>query len=185
MSTTLATVEKSDLFRTDHQRDILTMMDAYSCDIMGAGHPLSDWSRENLIAGLQQHPTTVVFIAYQDVEPVGIATCFLGFSTFAARRLLNISDYFVSPSARGMGVGRLLMQTIEAAAIDLECCRLTLEVQEKNYRARTLYEAAGFSQSMHVPEVGGALYLSKSLDKGKGEQDAADQLPARGESEAS
>ena len=178
MPYSLVKILRADLSQSDHQLAILNMMDAYSKDTMGDGQPLSDWSRNNLITGLQQHPTTVIFIALREVEPIGIATCFLGFSTFAARRLLNISDYFVCPGARGLGVGRLLMVAIESAAIDLDCCRLTLEVQEKNNRARSVYEAAGFSQCVHVPEAGGALYMSKPLTKNNGEQGGADQPTA-------
>ena len=40
----------------------------------------------------------------------------------------------------------------------------TLALQmEHNHRARAVYAAAGFAQSVHVPEAGGALYLSKPL----------------------
>lgn len=94
---------------------------------------------------------------------MGLAICFRGFSTFAARPLVNISDYFVSPAHRGMGIGRQLLARIEEHARGIGCCRVTLEVQENNHRAKTVYAAAGFSQAVHVPEAGGSLYLSKPL----------------------
>jgi GNAT superfamily N-acetyltransferase len=108
---------------------------------------------------LQQHPTTLVFLAYHGDEPVGLAICFRGFSTFAARPLVNISDYFVLPAHRGAGVGRELLAAIEARARALGCCKLTLEVQENNRRAQKLYAAAGFSQAVYVPEAGGSSLL--------------------------
>jgi GNAT superfamily N-acetyltransferase len=156
-------VIEADLNNPDHQAATLAMMDAYSRDIMGDGRPLSDWARDHLITGLRDHPTSLVFLAFQGERPVGIATCFRGFSTFAARPLLNISDYFILPEHRGHGFGRRLLAAIERGAHHFGCCRLTLEVQENNHRARAIYHAAGFAQAVHVAEAGGSLYMSKPL----------------------
>jgi GNAT superfamily N-acetyltransferase len=157
------TAIRADLALPEHQAATLTLLNAYAMDPMGDGKPLSESARANLIPGLRQHPTTLVFLAYSAGEPVGLAICFRGFSTFAARPLVNISDYFVLPSHRGRGLGRLLLGTIEQHALELGCCRLTLEVQEHNHHAKRVYSAAGFSQATYVPEAGGSLYLSKSL----------------------
>jgi GNAT superfamily N-acetyltransferase len=153
----------ADLSREAHQVATLNLLDAYACDPMGDGKPLSEFARCNLIPGLSRHPTTVVFLAYRADVPVGLAICFGGFSTFAARPLLNISDYFVVPHLRGQGIGRRLMHAIEKHARDTGCCKITLEVQEHNHRARATYATAGFTQSVYVPEAGGSLFLSKSL----------------------
>ena len=102
MNETLFALE-ADLAREDHSADTLRLLDAYSSDTMGDGHPLSDVARRDLLPGLRQHPTTHVFLAYADGEAVGLAICFLGFSTFAAKRLLYIMDYFVQPAHRGRG----------------------------------------------------------------------------------
>ena len=154
---------EADLSRPDHQEATVDLLNAYAMDPMGDGKPLSEAARRDVIPGLQQHPTTLVFLAYRDTEPVGLAICFRGFSTFAARPLVNISDYFVFPEHRGAGIGRLLLGAIEQRARDLGCCRLTLEVQENNHHAKRVYGAAGFSQAIYVPEAGGSLYLSKPL----------------------
>jgi GNAT superfamily N-acetyltransferase len=158
-----ATVIEADLSRPEHQEATVFLLNAYAMDPMGDGKPLSVEARRNLIPGLQQHPTTLVFLAHRGIEPVGLAICFRGFSTFAARALVNISDYFVLPAHRGKGIGRLLLRTIEQHARDRGCCRVTLEVQENNHHARSVYAAAGFSQAVYVPEAGGLLYLSRPL----------------------
>ncbi len=157
------TVVQADLSRADHQAATVELLNAYAMDPMGDGRPLSDIARRDLIPGLREHPTTMVFIAYDGTEPVGLAICFRGFSTFAARPLVNISDYFVLPTCRGAGIGRHLLTEIEQAARAIGCCRLTLEVQENNHRAKAVYGAAGFSQAVYVPEAGGSQYLSKPL----------------------
>ncbi len=163
MNESRISVVEADLSRPDHQAAVIHLLNAYAMDPMGDGKPLSETARRDVIPGLRQHPTTLVFLAYRDTEPVGLAICFRGFSTFAARPLVNISDYFVFPAHRGVGIGRLLLTAIEQHARGLGCCRITLEVQENNHHAKRVYAAAGFSQAIYVPEAGGSLYLSKSL----------------------
>jgi GNAT superfamily N-acetyltransferase len=163
MNQSLITVVEADLSRAEHQCDTVHLLDAYAMDPMGDGKPLSDTVKREVIPGLRQHPTTMVFLAYRGDAPVGLAICFLGFSTFAARPLVNISDYFVFPEHRGAGIGRELLMAIERRAREIGCCRLTLEVQENNHRAQAVYGAAGFARDVHVAEAGGALYLSKAL----------------------
>jgi GNAT superfamily N-acetyltransferase len=159
----MITVVQVDLANADHQRDTVELLNAYAMDPMGDGRPLSEAVRRDLVPGLQRHPTTMVFLAYQGAAPVGLAVCFLGFSTLAARPLVNISDYFVLPAQRGAGVGRKLLAAVERRARELGCCKLTLEVQENNTRAKRVYAAAGFSQAVYVPEAGGSLSMSKRL----------------------
>jgi len=156
-------VTKADLDLVEHQETIVLLLNEYAQDPMGDGCPLSEQTRRELIPGLRNHPTTAVFLAYQGAEPVGLAICFRGFSTFAARPLLNIHDFYVRFSCRGAGIGRRLLESIEQHAREIGCCKLTLEVQENNLRARSIYEAAGFSQMVYVPEAGGSLNLAKSL----------------------
>jgi ribosomal protein S18 acetylase RimI-like enzyme len=157
------TITVADLSQPADQAATLELLDAYSMDPMGDGKPLSETARRDLIPGLRAHPTTVILIAWLGANPAGIAICFLGFSTFAARPLLNVHDYCVLPGCRGTGIGRQLMAAVEERARALGCCRITLEVQENNYHARRIYAAAGFTQAVHVAEAGGALFLSKPL----------------------
>lgn len=165
MQTTNRSVDviEADLDHGPHQEDIVALLDAYARDPMGDGKPLSAQVRQELIPGLRQHPTTIVFLAYADDERVGIAVCFRGFSTFAARPLINIHDFAVLPNHRGLGVGSLMLAAIEKKANALGCCKLTLETQENNTRARKVYEAAGFAQAVYQAEAGGSLFYTKPL----------------------
>ncbi|HEU4533517.1 MAG TPA: GNAT family N-acetyltransferase, partial [Polyangiaceae bacterium] len=107
--------------------------------------------------------TTLIFLAYLEGRAVGVAVCFRGFSTFAARPLVNVHDLAVVPECRGRGVGRLLLQAVERKARALGCCKLTLEVLENNQRARNLYASLGFAQLAYHEDAGGALFLAKTL----------------------
>jgi GNAT superfamily N-acetyltransferase len=109
-------VVEADLGQAEHQRDVVAMTAAYALDKMGSGEPLSSDVLERLVPALRAHPTTLIFLAYRGAEAVGIATCFLGLSTFTARPLLNVHDLAVVPEHRGRGVGRALLAAAEAGA---------------------------------------------------------------------
>lgn len=154
---------EADLDREDHQRSVLKLIDAYANDPMGNGKPLPAEIKEALIPGLKNHPTTLILLAFFRNEAVGIAVCFIGFSTFKARPLVNIHDLAVLPGLRGGGVGRRLLAAVEAKARSLGCCKMTLEVLENNHRAMKVYTAAGFAQATYTGEAGGALFFAKPL----------------------
>jgi GNAT superfamily N-acetyltransferase len=157
-------VVEADLGSPDHAAAVTRLVDAYASDPMGNGAPLPAEVRAALVPGLRAHPTTVVFLAYRDRTAVGVAVCFRGFSTFAARPLINVHDLAVLPEHRGHGVGRRLLQAVERKGRALGCCKLTLEVQEGNRRARALYESAGFAQAVYQEAAGGSLFLTKPVE---------------------
>jgi ribosomal protein S18 acetylase RimI-like enzyme len=130
-----------------HASALVELFDLYMRDPMEGGTPMPPEVRHKLVPGLRAHPACHVFIAYHGNDPVGFAICFLGFSTFNARTLLNIHDISVTPALRGRGVGMAILEKVEAAARELNCCRITLEVREDNHVARGLYRKFGFAQS--------------------------------------
>ena len=145
------------------QEAVLAMVDAYSRDAMGDGKPLDPDVRAQLIAGLRRHPTTLIFLAFDGDQPIGVAVCFIGFSTFAAKPLINIHDFVVLPTSRGKGIGRQLLEAVETKAKQLGCCKLTLEVMDKNHQAVRIYQAAGFERYALQEEAGAAIFMSKPL----------------------
>jgi GNAT superfamily N-acetyltransferase len=159
-------IVQADLTNAAHQDAVVSMMDAYSRDPMGDDKPLSEFARNHLVDGLREFPTTMVLLAFSNNEACGIATCFRGFSTFAAKPLLNISDFYVVPSLRGKGIGQSLLAKIECEARRMDCCKLTLEVQENNANARLIYGRFGFKQAVYAADAqgGGSLYMVKSLN---------------------
>jgi ribosomal protein S18 acetylase RimI-like enzyme len=156
-------IVEADLNVSEHRDAVLAMVDAYSRDTMGSAKPLDPGVRLRLIPGLQRHPTTLIFLAFEGEQPVGVAVCFIGFSTFAAKPLINIHDCMVLPAFRGKGVGRRLLDAVEAKARELGCCKLTLEVMDNNDRALRAYEAAGFVRYALQENAGTAIFLSKPL----------------------
>lgn len=146
-----------------HREAVVTIVDSYARDPVGGGRPLGPEVRDGLVEGLHSHPTARVLLAFAEGSPVGIAICFLGFSTFRARPLLNVHDLAVLPDWRGRGVGRALLTGAEERARREGCCKLTLEVQDDNARARGLYESFGFSDFV-VGSSAPTRFLTKPLD---------------------
>jgi len=156
-------IVEADLSLRVHQEAVVAMVDAYSRDAMGDGKPLDQQVRAQLIPGLRRHPTTLIFLAFHGDQPVGAAVCFIGFSSFAAKPLMNIHDLVVLSTSRGKGIGRRLLETVEAKAKELGCCKLTLEVMDKNHLAIRMYQSSGFERYALQEESGAAIFMSKPL----------------------
>jgi GNAT superfamily N-acetyltransferase len=141
----------------------LALLDHYAQDPMGGGDGLSDYAKLNLVHTIREVPGYHGALAWLDGEAVGQINCFAGFSTFAARPLLNIHDIVVHASVRGRGIGQALLAWAEQRARELGCCKLTLEVLSNNHKAMAAYESAGFAPYVLDPAAGQALFLQKYL----------------------
>lgn len=153
----------ANLHQDKHAQDILFMLGQYATDIMGGGQALSSEVKNNLIPQLQKRESSVVFLAYEGEQAVGLAICFEGFSTFYAKPLLNIHDFVVSPDYRGKGVAKLLLDRIESLAKERSYCKLTLEVLEGNHRAQKVYREFGFAGYELDAGSGKALFWDKKM----------------------
>ena len=156
-------IVRADLDDPRHQAAVLAMTRAYAQDPMGNGRDLPAEIQQALVPGLRAHSTTLIFLAFRDDEAVGIVTSFLGFSTFAARPLINIHDLHVTKEHRGHGIGQSLLEAVEAEGRRLGCCKLTLEVQEHNETALALYRCFGFVGGQYEAAAGGVLFREKKL----------------------
>jgi GNAT superfamily N-acetyltransferase len=88
-------------------------------------------------------PAAEVLIAEQGGAAVGFALFFENFSTFLAQRGIYLEDLFVVPSARGRGVGRILLQELAALALERGCGRLEWAVLDWNTPAIGFYRRMG------------------------------------------
>lgn len=141
----------------------LALLDHYALDPMGGGRGLSDYARHNLVGRLQQLPGFHAALVMDGDQAVGLINCFAGFSTFAAKPLLNIHDIVVHGAWRGRGIARLLLDWAARRAGELGCCKLTLEVLANNGPALAAYTRAGFAPYVLDPQAGHALFLQKIL----------------------
>lgn len=142
--------------------DVVALLDAYARDPMGGGEPLSDAVKARLPGDQAANPQAFSLLARLDGEAVGLANCFMGYSTFAAAPLVNIHDLAVLPETRGKGIGKALIAAIEAEALKRGACKVTLEVLSGN-PARRLYAACGYGDYHLDPATGHALFWQKRL----------------------
>lgn len=156
-------VVHADLHTLYHAKALVQLLNEYALDPMGGGKGLTEYVKANLPTELAKRETAHVILAFVDAEPAGLIVCFEGFSTFACKPLLNIHDVIVAQPHRGKGLSKLMLQKVEAIAIDLGCCKLTLEVLEGNPVAQRAYKAFGFSGFELDPQMGQALFWEKKL----------------------
>jgi ribosomal protein S18 acetylase RimI-like enzyme len=142
---------------------LLALMQAYATDPMGGSTPLPQDVLDDLLPQLKRRNDYLGIIAYIDDSPAGLVNAFEGFSTFAARPLLNIHDVIVAPAYRGMGLSQRMLAALERRARERGCCKLTLEVLANNRVAQEAYRKFGFAPYQLEEAAGQALFWQKSL----------------------
>ena len=80
-------IREADLGDVADAEAVRRLVDEYARLPVAQGAPLAPEVARDLVPGLRQHPGTLVFLAWLDNRAVGVAVCFLGFSTFLARPL--------------------------------------------------------------------------------------------------
>jgi GNAT superfamily N-acetyltransferase len=142
--------------------DVVALLDAYARDPMGGGEPLAEAVKARLAGDLAANPNAFSLLARIEGQAVGLANCFVGYSTFAAAPLVNIHDIAVLPGHRGKGIGKALLAAIEDEALKRGAVKITLEVLSGN-PARHLYAREGYGDYQLDPEAGTAMFWQKRL----------------------
>ena len=88
-------------------------------------------------------PAAEALIAEIDGEAVGLALFFHNFSTWTGWRGLYLEDLYVTPAARGTGVGKALLKRLAQIAVERGCGRFEWAVLDWNTPAQEFYKAMG------------------------------------------
>lgn len=136
-----------DFNNPTHTKALVDLMNHYMQDKMGDYPPLQGDAQKQLVEGLKDHPSKLVLLAEDNGQYVGLSNCFVNFGTFDVKPFINIHDIVVLNTARGKGIGRLLMQAITNEAKKLNCCKITLEVRADNQVAQNLYKSFDYKES--------------------------------------
>lgn len=159
----LTEVLKVDYANTQQGEELVDLLNAYACDVMGGGEPLSEQVRKTLVAKLAQVPGAFSFMVRVNGQAAGLINCFMGFSTFSAQPLVNIHDLVVLAECRGLGLSQMLLSAVEQEAQARGCCKVTLEVLSENLVAKKAYLKAGFAQYSLDERMGHAEFWQKNL----------------------
>ena len=88
-------------------------------------------------------PVAEAVIAERDGTPLGMALFFHNFSTWTGWKGLYLEDLYVTPEARGLGVGGALLRHLAGIAVDRGCTRFEWTVLDWNERAIAFYRSMG------------------------------------------
>lgn len=86
---------------------------------------------------------TQALICEKDGQAIGMAIWFFNYSTWQARNGLYLEDLYVTPSARGFGAGKALLQRLAQIALENGCGRFEWSVLDWNEPAIKVYDAIG------------------------------------------
>ncbi|SEN71709.1 L-amino acid N-acyltransferase YncA [Sphingomonas gellani] len=95
------------------------------------------------VALFGEHPAAEAVVAELDGAAAGFALFFHNFSTWTGKRGLYLEDLYVTPAARGRGVGAALLRHLAGLALDRGCGRFEWSVLDWNAEAIAFYRAKG------------------------------------------
>jgi len=148
----------ADFNKKEHCDAFVALIDEYRREPMGDGKGIKNKIAVRLLKGIKKHTLSRVYFAVSEGRIAGCATCFIGFSTFHAKQLINIHDLIVTKDFRRKGAARSLIKYIEREAKKNEFCRITLEVRSDNKPALNLYCETGFGPGKQL-----MYFLTKSV----------------------
>jgi GNAT superfamily N-acetyltransferase len=88
-------------------------------------------------------PYAEVLIGEIDGTAQGFALFFHNFSTFEGKPGIYLEDLFVTPEARGSGLGTALLAELARLAVERDCARLDWSVLDWNEPSIGFYKALG------------------------------------------
>ena len=162
MTQTNINIIRVDYSNSRHGQDLCRLLHLYAEHETGTGEAISPGFFDALPRHLANFPTSLSVLAYRGENAIGLVNAFFGFSTFLQKRLINIHDVMVIPTERGRGVAGKMLDEIESIAKEHDCCRITLEVLDRNQSARNAYEKRGFAKTPYHPGCD-TLFLQKPL----------------------
>ena len=160
MNLEIITVDYTNL---QQAKDLVFLLNHYALADPGGGGGLPNEVKQHLVSRLAEVSHAFSLICYVDQKPAGLVNALHGFSTFKAKPLINIHDLVVHEDFRRQGISQLLLAEVEKIAQQNSCCKVTLEVLDKNFPAINAYEKFGFASYGLNPAYGKAIFLEKYL----------------------
>ncbi len=88
-------------------------------------------------------PTVFALVAEDDSQVVGFALYFLNFSTWEGVNGIYLEDLYVAPEHRGTGLGKALLQSLAAIAVNRGYARFEWSVLDWNQPSIDFYTSLG------------------------------------------
>jgi ribosomal protein S18 acetylase RimI-like enzyme len=100
-----------------------------------------------LEAALGGDPTISILILLLGGEPIGYLALSIGFSIEAGGRDAFVDELYIEEPYRDRGFGTRALEIAQAECERMGICRMNLEVERHNPRAKALYERLGFADN--------------------------------------
>ncbi|WP_022943272.1 GNAT family N-acetyltransferase [Psychromonas hadalis] len=105
----------------------------------------------SFISDRLKNKDSVIFYAHDESgNALGFTQLYPTFSSVSAESSWVLNDLYVSSDARRLGVGKALMETAKAFAIETNSKGIALETCEDNFNAQALYESLGYEKDTGV-----------------------------------
>ena len=92
-------------------------------------------------------PAIFCDLAFEDEKPVGIATWYWSYGSFAAMRRIFLADLFVRPEFRGKNYGKALLANLARRVIAHDGGGVDWEVLDWNKPSIDFYDGLGATES--------------------------------------
>lgn len=117
-------------------------------DRVYATAPGAEKTMRRFLADVAKSSFSFLFVAVAGERTVGFISGELrqGSPTFLPKTWASVDDVFVEPDHRNLGVGRALLQSVEAWAKERNADGISLQVAAANSRGRKFYEELGFRE---------------------------------------
>ena len=117
-------------------------------DRVYATAPGAEKTMRRFLADMANSGFSFLFVAVAGKRTVGFISGELrqGSPTFLPKTWASVDDVFVEPDHRNLGVGRALLQSVEAWAKERNADGISLQVAAANSRGRKFYEELGFRE---------------------------------------
>ncbi len=153
---------RGDLNNSNDGRHILELLNSFSLE-SSKKKPIDPEIRKTLIQNLIEFGNSFIYFVEHENNPMGIAICIVGFSTFKNAELLNIHDFYIKSEYQNQSIGDKFLKFIEADSREQNFCRITLEVYDANDRAKRLYTKNGFQGITETGKNAPMYAMSKDL----------------------
>jgi ribosomal protein S18 acetylase RimI-like enzyme len=140
------------------------------------GHPLDHGGLRAVGEVADGHPLARAWLIKEEGRTVGYTVLTLGFGVEYGGADCFLDDLYLTPEARGRGIGDRVMAAVEAHALGLGARAVHLVVHPMNHRAQRLYRRSGFAETDWI-------LMSKRLEAGPKLVPPSTENPALGEGE--
>ena len=132
----ISTAIKADVAAIAHLFDAYRQFYQYPPDLALANRYIAE--------RIEKADSLILLAQDASAQALGFCQLYPTFCSLEAKPIYALYDLYVAPTARGAGIGNLLLLAAEQSAREHGMCRLDLTTAKTNLPAQAAYEALGW-----------------------------------------